>query len=302
MEEKFGYYQDLKNGHGIIRARITGQLRSWDIPRSLSALEALKEEWGNLEYPGIYMLFETLGKKVYIGEAKNIFNRLKTHMTSPDDKIKRWDKAVIINDGRSAMQSDFNDAVIRKSLELYLINLLKANRYKVVAQGEPQKHNPHQKSVVKALKEEFDFLLMKKNLITRFIGKLGQEEIHRDELKKLLKKMGYKIKKWQATEAIIDETIAYIRSGSPKPKNNPKHWQITFRDEFKDSLQKGGGYLLVSRDGVLLIPLKEVQKVVTDPSTYKQKTIDIYVNFKDDAIKLTYKKDKIDVTRYRLLK
>ncbi|MBI5047738.1 MAG: GIY-YIG nuclease family protein [Deltaproteobacteria bacterium] len=89
MEDKFGYQQDIKNGDGIIRARTTGgHLRSWDIPRTLKALEVVKKEWGNLEYPGVYILFDAGGKKVYIGEAKDICNRLKTHMATPEDKIK----------------------------------------------------------------------------------------------------------------------------------------------------------------------------------------------------------------------
>ena len=303
MEDKFGYHQDIKNGDGIIRARtIGGHLRSWEIPRAMNALEVIKKEWGNLEYPGIYILFDSSSKKVYIGEAKDIYNRLKTHMTSPEDKIKNWDKAVIINDGRSATQSDFNDTVIRKSLELHLISLFKANRYTVVAQGEPQKHNPQQKSLFQALKEEFNFFLMKKNLITKLIDKPGQEEVLRDELKKILEKKSYKIDSWKADEAILNGKKVYIRPGSPKPKENPKHWQITFRDVFKDSLQNGEGYLLVPRDGILLIPLKEVQKVVTDPSKYKQNTIDVYVNFKEDTIELTYTTNTVDVTPFRLLK
>lgn len=303
MEDKFGYHQDIKNGDGIIRARtIGGHLRSWEIPRTMNALEVIKKEWGNLEYPGIYILFDSSSKKVYIGEAKDIHNRLKTHMTSPEDKIKNWDRAVIINDGRSATQSDFNDTVIRKSLELHLISLFKANRYTVVAQGEPQKHNPQQKSLFQALKEEFNFFLMKKNLITKLIDKPGQEEVLRDELKKILEKKSYKIDSWKADEAILNGEKAYIRPGSPKPKNNPKHWQITFRDVFKDSLQKGEGYLLVPRDGILLIPLKEVRKVVTDSSKYKQNTIDVYINFKEDTIELTYTTNTVDVTQFRLIK
>jgi len=303
MEDKFGYHQDIKNGDGIIRARtIGGHLRSWEIPRTMNALEVIKKEWGNLEYPGIYILFDSSSKKVYIGEAKDIYNRLKTHMTSPEDKIKNWDRAILVNDGRTAMQSDFNDTVIRKSLELHLISLFKANRYTVVAQGEPQKHNPQQKSLFQALKEEFNFFLMKKNLITKLIDKPGQEEVLRDELKKILEKKGYKIDSWKADEAILNGKKVYIRPGSPKPKENPKHWQITFRDVFKDSLQKGEGYLLVPRDGILLIPLKDVQKVVTDPSKYKQNTIDVYINFKEDTIELTYTTNTIDVTQVRLLK
>ncbi len=298
MEEKFGYHQDLKNGDGIIRARTTAHLRSWDIPRTLRALEVLKKEWGNLEFPGIYILFDSSGKKVYVGEAKDICNRLKTHLTSPEDKIKDWSRAVIINDGRSAMQSDFNDSVIRKSLELYLISLFKANRYSVVAQGESQKQNPLQKSIVQAFKEEFDFLLMKKNLITKLIEKSGQEEILRDDLKKILLREGHELDEWSAYEAKINGVKVYIRPGSKKQKG----WQITFRDKFKNTLQKGEGSLLVPRDGILLIPFREIQKVITDSSKYKQNTIDIYINFKEETIELTYSANTIDVTQFRLIK
>lgn len=298
MEDKFGYHQDLKNGDGIVRARTTAHLRSWDIPRTLRALEVLKKEWVNLEFPGIYILFDSSGKKVYIGEAKDICNRLKTHMTSPEDKIKAWDRAVIVNDGRAAMQSDFNDSVIRRSLEIYLIALFKANRYSVVAQGEPQKQNSLQKSLVHAFIEEFNFLLMKKNLITKLIEKSGQEEILRDDLKKILLREGHKLDKWGAYEAKIDGVKVYIRPGSKKQKG----WQITFRDKFKGTLQKGEGFLLVPRDGILLIPFREIQKVITEDSKYKQNTIDIYINFKDDIIELTYTEKTIDVTKFRLMK
>jgi hypothetical protein len=119
-----GYHEDPKNSDGIIRARTTKQIRSWELPRTMKALESLNNELGKIEFPGIYTLFE--GKnKVYIGEAKNVYNRLKTHMTNPEDKIKNWSKALVINDGRPATQSDFNDTVVRKALELYLIKLFK---------------------------------------------------------------------------------------------------------------------------------------------------------------------------------
>lgn len=298
MEEKFGYHQDLKNGYGIVRARTTGQLRSWDIPRTMQALEILKREWGNLEFPGIYILFDSKTKKIYVGEAKDVHNRLKTHLNNPEDKIKGWNRAVIVNDGRSAMQSDFNDSVIRKSLELHLINLFKTNKYSVVSQGEKQKHNSMQKSLFNALKDELDFLLLKKNLIAKLIEKLGQEEILRDDLRKLIEKKGWKIKEWVAYEAIIDGKKTYIRPGSKKQKG----WQITFRDKFKDTLQKGNGYLLVPRDGVLFIPFKVIQKVITDVSKYKQNTIDIYINFKDDKIEISYTTNIIDVTEYKIVK
>jgi predicted GIY-YIG superfamily endonuclease len=198
-----GYQEDPKNSEGIIRARTTKQIRSWEMPRTMKALEVLNNELGRIEFPGIYILFE--GKnRVYIGEAKNIYNRLKTHMTNPEDKIKNWNKALVINDGRPATQSDFNDTVVRKALELYLIKLFKANKYAVVAQGEPQKLNAIQKFLVNSLKEELNFFLLKKNVIVKVLEEKGQEEVFGDELKKILEKSGRKIGKWRRYEAIID--------------------------------------------------------------------------------------------------
>lgn len=294
------YQEDPENSEGIIRARTTKQIRSWEIPRTMKALEVLNIELGRIEFPGIYILFE--GKnRVYIGEAKSIYIRLKTHMSNPEDKIKNWSKALIINDGRPAMQSDFNDTVVRKALELYLIKLFKANKYAVVAQGELQKLNAIQKFLVRTLREELNFFLLKKNVITKVLEEKGQEEVFGDELKKILEKCGRKIGEWGRYEAIIDGKKAFIRPGSKKPKG----WQITFRGRkpgsFIDSLQKGEGYLLVSRNGVLLIPLTEVQKVILDKTAYEQDTIDIWIVFAEEKVTLSYKRNTIDVTKFRLI-
>jgi len=297
---QIGYQEDPKNSNGIIRARTTKQIRSWEIPKQLKSLEALNIELGKIEFPGIYILFE--GKtKAYVGEAKNLYNRLKSHINNPEEKIKNWDKAILINDGRPATQSDFNDSVVRKALEMYLIKLIKANKYTVVAQGEPQKLNAIQKFLVASLIKELNFFLLKKNIISRFLNEEGQEEIFNDELKKILEKTGYVIQKWGTYEAVVNNKKVFIRPGSKKPKG----WQITFRGRkpgsFIDSLQKGEGYLLVSRNGVLLIPLTEVQKVIQNEAAYKQDTIDIWIVFERDKVTLSYKKNIIDITKFRIL-
>ena len=300
-EKEIGYYEDPKNGDGIIRARTTRQIRSWEIPRSLKVLEVLNNELGKIPFPGLYILFEGRNR-VYIGEAKNIYSRLKTHISHPENKINRWDRAIIINDGRPATQSDFNDTVVRKSLELYLIKLFKANKYTVVSQGESQKLNAIQKVLVNSLVEELNFFLLKKNLITKVLEERGQEEVFGDELKRILERSGKKIEKWGKYEAIIDGEKVFIRPGSKKPRG----WQITFRGRkpgsFIDSLQKGKGHLLVSRDGVLLIPLKVVQEVIKDEAAYQQDTIDIWIVFTEEKVTLSYKKNSIDVTKFKLIK
>jgi hypothetical protein len=295
-----GYHEDPRNGNGVLRARTTKQIRSWEIHRTIRALEALNNEFGGIDFPGVYSLFE--GKnKVYIGEAKNIYNRLKTHINNPEDKIKNWEKAIVINDGRPATQSDFNDGVVRKALELYLIKLFKANKYTVVAQGEPQNLNALQKFLVGSLKNELNFFLLKKNIISKILEEHGQEEVFGDELKKILEKSGRKVQKWGKYEAIIDGTKVFIRPGSKKPKG----WQITFRGRkpgsFIDSLQKGNGYLLVSRNGVLLVPLTEVQKVIKDKGAYEQDTIDIWIVFAEEKVTLSYKENTIDIATFRLI-
>jgi len=296
-----GFYEDPENGNGIIRARTTKQIRSWEIPRKERALEALHKELGEIEFPGIYVLFESKNK-AYIGEAKNLYNRLRQHISNPKEEIKKWGKAIIINDGRPASQSDFNDEVIRKALEYYLIKLLKANKYNVVSQGESQKVNSLQKSLTDSFKEELNFFLLKKNTINKVLEEKHEEEIFGDELKKIIDKSRRKISKWGAHECKIDGKKVFIRPGSKKPKG----WQITFRGRkpgsFIDSLQKGKGYLLVSRNGVLLIPLEVVQGVIKDKTTYGQDTIDIWITFTEEKATLSYKENAIDVTRFRLIK
>jgi hypothetical protein len=39
-----GYHEDPRNGNGVIRARTTKQLRSWEMQRTIRALEALNCE------------------------------------------------------------------------------------------------------------------------------------------------------------------------------------------------------------------------------------------------------------------
>jgi len=299
MEQKnIGYYEDPKNGESIIRSRTTEQIRSWDFPRSIKAIEKFNAELGKIDYPGIYILIEAKFHKVYIGEAKSLYSRLKTHNSTPENKIKNWDRVVIINDGRPANQSDFNDNVVRLELEYYLIALFKANKYKVIAQGAKQTLNSLQKVIVTKLISELNFFLIKKGLIQKLIAASGQEEVMLDDLKKILERYRYKITDFKSYEATINNEKVFIRPGSKKPKG----WQVTFRDVFKKTLKDEKGSLLMPRDGVLLIPFSEIKKAISDPDAFKRNTIDIFIVFEEDSIKLRYKSSEIDVTSFRIIK
>jgi predicted GIY-YIG superfamily endonuclease len=297
-ENNIGYYEDPKNGESIIRSRTTEQIRSWDFPRSLKALEVFNSELGKIDYPGIYILIETKLNKVYIGESQSLYTRLKTHSNTPEEKIRNWDRVVIINDGRPANQSDFNDNVVRHALEYYLISLFKANKYKVVAQGAKQILNSLQKVIVSKLISELNFFLIKKGLIQKLIADRGQEEVMLDDLKKILEKFKYNITEFKSYEATINGGKVFIRPGSKKPKG----WQVTFRDVFKKNLQEENGSLLMPRDGILLIPFSEIKKAINDTDAFDRNTIDIFIAFEDENIKLRYKNSEIDVTTYRIVK
>lgn len=296
-EQKIGFREEPPNGNGIIRARTTLQICSWDMPRTQKALERFYAETGKSDFPGIYVLFAK--NRVYVGEAKSLYDRLKTHMATPEDKIKDWNRVVIINDGRPATLSDFNDNVVRKALEIYLDRLLKANKYTVVSQGEAQTPNSSQTTTIESLIAELNIFLKKKNIVTKELEERGQEQVYLDDLKKLLEKLGKKITKWGAYEVEIDGDKAFVRPGSKKPKG----WQITFRGRKPgspiDFLSEGKGSLLVSRDGVLMIPLAEIQKAIKNKNAYKQDTIDIFIEF-GDQVKLRYKDETLDVTKFRL--
>ena len=300
MNFGFGYSESPRDSDGIIRSR-TGELRSWEFPRKQRALEVFYNECNKIEFPGVYILLFDDKKEAYVGEAKNLHKRLSEHMENPEHKLENWDKVLVINDGRPSSQSDFNDTVVRRTIEYHIIMLLKMNKYHVLSQGEPQKHNPTQKATVDIIKPLVNFLLLKKNLISKTEEKFGEEEVLLDECKSTLKKKGYTINKWGAKDAIINGEKVFIRPGSKKPNG----WQVTIRGKkpgsFIDSTQKGKGYLLMPRDGILLIPLKEIRKIIEDRA-FEQDTIDVWINFKENEVELSYKDHKMNVTPFKILK
>ncbi len=295
-EKPLGYIQEPKNANGIIRSKTTARLMAWELGRSLRQLEKINnEEWNKLEFPSIYILFEK--KKVYIGEAKCIYTRTKNHISAPEDKIKNWDKILIINDGRPATLSDMNDIIVRRYIEYYLINLFKLNKYRIVSQGSHQSVTSIQKTIVDGLINELNFLLHKTNFITKLLYEAGEEEVHIDELEKLVKKSGRKIEKWSAYYAVIEGEDVFIRHGSSKKKG----WQITLRDVFKDAVKSGKGALLVRRGKVPFIPFTEIQKVIICPEKYDQNTIDVYIQFTEESVILSYMDKSIDVSPFCLI-
>jgi hypothetical protein len=288
------------NGLGIIRSRtLLGNFRLWDIPRAEEALDIVINEIGHSPIPGLYLLFDERNRKVYIGQSENLKNRLATHITSPEEKIKNWDRAIIINDARNASQSDLNDENIRLTLETYLVKLFKINRYKVttVSSRKPSL-SATQKTLTNSFKEEIILLLTRKSKITKILTERGDDEVYNDEVKKKLQSKGYTIDKWGKIEAIIDGQKTFLRPGS----NKSKGWQVTFRgnkpSSFKTCLERGEGFLLMPRGPILLIPLNELKDFISenDKEAFDRDTIDIFVRFDEEKIVVVYKNTEKNVT------
>jgi hypothetical protein len=302
---EYGYQENPKNGLGIVRARTQlGNLRLWDIPREERALDLVVSEISSTSVPGLYLLFEdNNSKKVYIGQTENLKSRLSTHIRIPEGKIKNWHRAIIINDGRGALQSDLNDENVRLLLENYLVELFKVNGYQMVTSSSRQPSlSPTQLLLANTFKDEMNILLTRKSKITKLLTGRGDDEVYNDEVRKALQNKGYKINNWGKKEAIINNQKVFIRPGSSKPHG----WQITFRgqkpDSFKDRLSRGEGILIVPRGPILAIPLSTIQNFIlfVDPDALNRDTIDIFFRFDLPKIVAVYKNKELDVTEYTI--
>ena len=173
---------------------------------SKEALDIAIGEIGQSSIPGLYLLFdERSGKKVYIGQSENIKNRLAGHIKAPEDKIKNWERAYIINDARNASTSDLSDENIRLILENFLVKLFKINRYKVVTESSrTPSSGPTQNTLAEAFKEEIVILLTRRSKIRKVITEKVDDEVHNEEARKKLIIKGHKIEKWGQFEAIVN--------------------------------------------------------------------------------------------------
>ncbi len=298
--ENLGFQSLPENGLKIVRSRtLLGNLRLWEIPRSEKALETVVDEIGRSPVPGLYVLLdERAERKAYIGQSEDLRDRLLVHIRTPEDKIRQWQRAFIFNDGRSASQSDLNVENIRLTLENYLVELFKINRYRVVTSSTRLPSlSSNQQILCDAFREEINILLSNRGAITRFLMGRLDDEVYLDEARKILLRRGHQVQTWGEKYATIDGQPVIIRPGSPKPKG----WQVTFRGSRSlAQLQEGSGFLLMNRGGIILLPLQEVRDFVlsVDAAALQRDTVDIFLRFDEERIMLVYKGGEKDVTQY----
>ncbi len=96
-----------------------------------------------------------------------------------------------------------------------------------------------------------------------------------NELKAKLISKGHTVSRLGRFKAGIDGQVAYVRRGSDK---RPKGWQITIRDDFRSSLLNGKDFLLVPRGRGLLIPLRELRRII-GTELGDTNTVDVFFTF-----------------------
>lgn len=292
----FGLQIQTTDGTEIFRT--SGSLQVWKIPRS--KLSSIPD---NL--PGVYILISK--STVYVGEAGNLRSRILSHDQKPDARLRKFERIIILSDFRTGGLSDYSRANFRKSLESFVIQACKKNqKLKVINVIEQPPTLPHYElHLLKQYSAETHFVLWKTRVVPKPVkaGEVNKEEIRKEEIQKILRSKGYKVEKLTKNEAIINNVICLIRTGSDKPKG----WQITLRlkEKFKPLVEGKSGYLLIDRGKGFLIPFSEIRPWLNTHKLLTRQTIDIFLKItRSDSI-LKYSSREVgglvmEVEKYRL--
>lgn len=91
-----------------------------------------QEVIGNYEIAGLYLLINSKNDQIYVGESTDILQRnkieIKNGFGQENMKDFKWDKVILIWDGRPAVMSHFADDAFRKLLEKYCIKIFQGSK------------------------------------------------------------------------------------------------------------------------------------------------------------------------------
>ncbi|MCS6774797.1 MAG: GIY-YIG nuclease family protein [Thermoflexales bacterium] len=298
-----------ENGLGIVRARtILGSMRMWDLPFDEAAVNQVVEEICSEAAPGLYVLVEESGHRecVYVGQSENLRKRLLDHMSGSQhsrSRCSRWSRVLVFSDGRCASQSDLNEEV-RLSIEDYLCEVFRVNDYDVSTKSTRQpRYGAYYDLIIEKIKQEIDSLLLYSGRIRRLTGKVEERVVDSKLLKEIIENKGYRIIKWGKYYGKIEkdnQTLdVVIREGSFKNGE----WQVTLRDDSKQIIESGRGFLLVPRGGILFAPSSFIKSILdsSSSSVFKNNTLDLFIRFQEQSACIRYKSYESDASPHLLM-
>ena len=271
------------DGRGVVRGRTKlGQLVVWLIPAEPLRAVVDEELGKGLYHPGLYVLLDDEAERAYVGESSNLKARLGQHLDKPPRELGRFDRALILNDGRAAVHSRFNDTTLREALEQATIRLLlDGGSHSLVNQ---QKRMPElsvtQQTLFESLRNELGHVLYELELIA------GRPRAHadagivrpQDAATRFPAALITDIKGYEGTSG--GQTV-FFRKGSEKPQG----LQVTIRvgEPFGKAVVKGEGFLCMNRGRCYLIPNREVRSWLG--KKLEQQTVDVFLDIEAETLK-----------------
>ncbi|MDI6766707.1 MAG: GIY-YIG nuclease family protein [Bacteroidota bacterium] len=303
----FAYQSFPADERGVIRARTDNQLRLIDIPREI-VKEVIDEHFGKLVFSGIYLLLNHTKKKIYVGQASDMRDRIIQH--NKDEKsLKDWQQVILLTDGRPSMFSDLSDESVRLALETYVNSLFQEyGNYKTSTRSTRKMDISFTQShFAEKYKKELAFVLFNFGLIKQMPIILEDFEsvLKFDELLKKLRTKFKNIETSKKSIKKIDGKVVEIRPTafrSDKGSKKKQGWQVTVRGSFKRLVEgTDTGYFIYARGDGLVFTFKELKNLIGDRTKYD--TTDLYFKFTPEGVVTLYiagSEEPVDVTKYIL--
>lgn len=306
----FAYQSFPADERGVIRAQTDNQLRLIDIPREIIR-EIIKESFGKIVFSGIYLLLNHTKKKVYVGQASNLRERIVNQHDKDNKNLKDWQQVVLLTDGRPSMFSDMSDESVRLELENYTNSLfVEYGNYKTSTKATRKPDISFTQShFAEKYKKELAFVLFNFGLIKQMPIVLDDYEavLKIDVLVKKLKRKfrNVEITKNKKNIERVDGKIVEVRPTmlrSDKGSKKKQGWQVTVRGTFKKYVdRKEEGYFIYPRGAGLVFSFRELNEIIGNRSNFD--TTDLYFKFTPGgkvSLHLAGADDIIDVTQYTL--
>lgn len=274
--DRYGWDLDPTDSKGVVRGRTKlGQLTIWLIPAE-PMHSVIDEELGKgLQHPGLYVLLDDETDRAYVGESANLKARLKQHLDKSPKELGRFDRALILNDGRAAVHSRFNDSTLREALEQAAIKMFTEGGFYSLA--NQQKRMPElsvaQQTIFESLRNELGHVLYELELISgrpKAAVDIGivrpQDAAARFPAATIAEIKGY--------EGRSGGQTVYFRKGSEKPQG----LQVTIRigEPFGKAVVAGEGLLCMNRGRCYLIPNLVVKTWLG--AKLESQTVDIFLD------------------------
>jgi hypothetical protein len=279
----YGWDIDPADGKGVVRGRTKlGQLVIWLIPAEPLRAVVDEELGKGLAHPGLYVLLDDETDRAYIGESSNLKARLIQHLDHAPKELRRFDHALILNDGRAAVHSRFNDSTLREALEQATIRLFHdgGSHSEVNQQKRMPELSVTQQTLFESLKKELGHVLYELELITDRPKQTADSGVIRppDAARRFPDAAITDVKGYEGKSG---EVTVYFRKGSEKPQG----FQVTIRvaEPFGKAVVLGEGFLCMNRGRCYLIPNSELNRWLG--SKLEQQTVDVFLDIEAEALK-----------------